>query len=323
MKSLTKIFALLFVILVISSCEKNTQIDLENGEEQLAIDAYITNKPGKQVIRIMLTSSFTSLSNPAVSGAIVKLSIPDSLVAGIEQQIGLQIPDTLKTLTFKEGATPGTYEYVPSGIFKSIPIIPKIPYELKVTYKGETFAAVNYMDSVPQIDSLTFEYRKKEIRGSDSLSAGWRCTDMYSKDLVGRNNCYWFKSYKNGVFYNKPSEINLSYDGTFGPGSDGLNFIPPIAFGLTPDVLYPEKRLQVGDSLEVELHSIDVATYYYLQLATSQMVNTGLFATPPVNAISNLKNVNTTSKVKVNGFFTMAAVSKKKVIIKDKEKFTE
>jgi hypothetical protein len=133
---------------------------------------------------------------------------------------------------------------------------------------------------------------------------------MLAKDLPGQVNGYWFKTFKNGKFYNKPGEINLSYDAAFGPGSDGVTFIPPIVLNLSPE------RFQIGDSVVVECHSVGISTWFFLNQAQSQMQNGGLFATPVVNVPSNIENVNKNSDVKATGWFCAASISRKALRVK-------
>ena len=299
-------------IVFFTSCEKDTQLSLKKGEAQLSVDAYLTNQPGEQLIKLRLTSAYLDNEDqPRVSGAIVTLSVPDSIIDLYKAFLPPNLQFLAEPLIFKEVGKSGDYKYtLPSG-FDTLPIFRTIPYELSINYDGETFKAISFKDNVPNVDSLTYEFRKQRINGTDTVKEGYIVTDMNCVDLKGKNTCYWIKSFRNGIFFNKPTEMNLSYDGAFAPGSDGLNFIVPLAFNITPE------RLNVNDKLRVELHSIGVPTFYYLNLAANQMNNTGLFATPPVNVFTNFENSNKTSKAKAVGFFTLASVSIKEIIIEN------
>jgi len=305
----------LAIIILFSSCEKNTTLNLKKGETQLAVDAYLTNQPGEQIIKLRLTKGYLDNNEqPPANGAIVSISVADSII----EKYGSQFPGLSffsKPMVFVEDGSTGNYKYPLTAGFDTLPIFGRIfnipiPYTISITYQDETFKATTFKDNVPTIDSLTYRYRKQQINGTDTLKAGYVVTDMNCVDLKGEGNCYWLKSFRNRTFFNKPSEINLCYDGAFGSGSDGLNFIAPIAFAITPE------RLDVGDTLRVECHSIGVATFYYMSLAQQQMTNTGLFATPPVNVFTNVENINKSSKAKAVGFFTLATVSKKEIVIK-------
>jgi hypothetical protein len=99
--------------------------------------------------------------------------------------------------------------------------------------------------------------------------------------------------------------MNLAYDAAFGPGSDGVSFIAPIIFRLSPE------RFNKGDEIRIELHSIGIATWYFMTLAQNEMQNDGLFARPPANVPTNIENTDKNSKNKALGWFSAASVRKK------------
>ena len=110
------------------------------------------------------------------------------------------------------------------------------------------------------------------------------------------------KAFKNGVFFNKGSEINLAFDGAYSAGADGFIFIPPIAEAITPF----KENYSLGDVCRVEIHSISKETYFFLLQVQTQTTNSGLFATTPENVRTN---INTPSgATKAIGWFNMASV---------------
>jgi hypothetical protein len=124
---------------------------------------------------------------------------------------------------------------------------------------------------------------------------------------------YWIKSYKNGVFFNKGGDLNICVNGAYGAGADGFPFIPPIAESITPF----GEIFKVNDVCRVEIHSINLETYNFLNQVRTQTTNSGLFATSPENIKTNIAN-NTSSKIKVVGWFEMSAVGFKQAIVLDK-----
>lgn len=283
----------LLMIILFTSCEDVVQVDLSEGESQLCVDGIITNDTGVQVIKLRMTQGYLENAplRPA-SGAVVKIT------------------DLANRLfEFKEGSTPGNYEYrhpandpFPFGI-------PGNLYSLTIEYAGEAFESIAYMDSVPVIDSLGYEFLEQNIFGGDTIKAGYILT-MKARDLPGEGDGYWFRTWKNGVRYSDPRDINLAYDAAFGPGSDGVEFIAPIVFNLSPE------RFQEGDSVWIECMSIGLPAFAFLSLSQGQMLNGGLFAEPPANVPTNIQNKKKDSKVNAVGWFTAAAVSRKGVRIK-------
>ncbi len=318
MKKLNSYLPILLFILTVafSSCEKVIDIDLEEGESQLVVDAFITfyydsvalnSGIENQVIKLRKTAAyFNNAPAPPALGATVKVT------------------DILgRTFNFNDDNNDGDYTYTgPFQLsFTNPPMgFPGNFYQLDIKYDGEEFTSQAYMDSVPRIDSLKFVFQEQAIQGPDTLKAGYTIDQMLTrgtdgiliptKDVKGEGTCYWFKSYKNDTLYNKPSQINLAYDAAFGPGSDNVAFIPPIVFNLTP------RRLKLNDVVRIECWSIGLPAYYFLTLAQIQMTNEGLFATPPTNAPTNITNKNKDSKVKAVGWFGAASVSRITQVVK-------
>ena len=145
---------------------------------------------------------------------------------------------------------------------------------------------------------------------------------MFATDPVGQGDAYWIKAWKNGQYLNKPSEINISYDAGGSPGAvvDGIPFIQPIRDGINPfeqdenDEFLPP--YSPGDSVYVELHSINYDSYVFLSEVSIQTDRPGgfaeLFAQPLANVSTNIKVVGESADVtEAIGFFNVSAVSVK------------
>jgi hypothetical protein len=325
MKKLNSYLPILLFILSIAfySCEKVIDVELEEGESQLVVDAFITFyydsvalKSGveNQVIKLRKTTAyFNNAPAPPALGASVNLTVTDYLLG----------PPRTRTFVFNDDNNDGDYTYTGPFLlsFTNPPMgLPGNVYQLDIKYNGEEFTSQAYMDNVPRIDSLKFLFQEQAIQGPDTLKAGYTIDQMLTrgsdglltptKDVKGEGTCYWFKSFKNDTLYNKPSQINLAYDAAFGPGSDNVAFIPPIVFNLTP------RRLNLNDVVRIECWSIGLPAYYFLTLAQIQMTNEGLFATPPTNVPTNITNKNKDSKVKAVGWFGAASVSRITQVVK-------
>ena len=308
-KHILSLGSLFFLFFIFSSCEKVIDVDLEAGEEQLIVDGFITcffdtvalsSGIENQVIKLRKTAPYFNNSSAAPAlGA--KVTVTD----------GLQ-----RTFEFKDDDNDGNYIYTgPFQLSITNPPLgfPGNVYQLNIVYQGEEFTAQNYMDSVPLIDSIKFQFQEQTIQGPDTLKAGYSIDQILSrgpdgllsptKDIKGEGTCYWFKTFKNNTFYNKADQMNLAYDAAFGPGSENVAFIPPIVFSLSPE------RFNIGDEIKIECWSIGLPSFYFLNLARIQMTNEGLFATPATNVPTNIVNKNKNSKVKAVGWFGAAAVS--------------
>ena len=290
----TKSYFLFILIssIILSSCEDPIEIDLQTGKGELCVDAMLTNDPGKQIIKLRITDNYFKQGLPPAKGAEVKVT---DFVGRVFQ--------------FTDSDNNGDYEWVPgpSDIFPFG--IMGNAYVLNIKFEGQEYEAFSVMDSIQPIDSLFYEFREQEIVAGDTIKEGY-VLNMFAKDKKGKANAYWFKSYRNGKFFSKPGDMNLAYDAAFGPGSDGVQFITPIIFNLSPE------RFSLNDTALVEIYSIGLPTFYYMSLAQQQMTNTGLFATPATNVPTNIQNKNKDSKIKAVGWFCTASITRKGVRIK-------
>jgi hypothetical protein len=282
MKNHIHIFIVIAVATFLSSCEKVIPIKLDEGTSQLTVDAFLDDKPGTQKIRLTKTGAyFDNVPNPAATGATVKITDNEG-----------------RTYSFVDNANSGDYTWTPLAgdtllrLFNS--------YTLSIVYSGEEFQATSVAYPAPPVDSVTYT-PLESATGKSSKTA--YSASFYAYDIAGMANFYWIKSYKNGVFYSKPGQMNLSQDGAFSGETDGLAFIYPIRNSIIPD------SVNVNDSVTVNIYAIDPETYFFLNEVVQQTTNGGLFATPPSNVSTNIKNVTSGSTTKPVGWFNIGAVS--------------
>jgi hypothetical protein len=283
--------------LFLLSCDDVIDPTLKNAEPVLVIDAWLTNKPGKQQIRITKTQPyFESVLPPGVSGAAVQVVDENGLV-----------------YTFTESGQTGLYEWTPVGteVFGQ----EGLDYELAVVVDGETFVATSRMGRVPEIDSITF-FREEATQFTDEQFQA----EFWSVDVEGEGDSYWIRAYKNGQLLNKPSEIITAYDAAFSKGGnfDNANFIVPIRRAINPfdeDPADDSKILSpyvVGDSVYVEINAVTEAAFNFLNEVRIQTDRPGgfgeLFSTPLANVSTNITNTATNGS-KVVGFFNVGTVS--------------
>nr|MCU0449244.1 DUF4249 domain-containing protein [Bernardetiaceae bacterium] len=153
---------------------------------------------------------------------------------------------------------------------------------------NEEFTANTRLARTTTIDSITYELEQDEIGQEDGYYA-----EAWATDLTGQRDFYWMRAYKNNRYLDKPNLINYVVDGirNYNPAfqtSDGFAFIPPVRDRITD----PEAPYQVGDSVRVELRSINQDTFEFLRQTETQMTNSGLFARPPENVRTNIVSPN-------------------------------
>ena len=287
---------ILFSILLLPACTDVIDVDLEEGADQLVVDAWINNKPETQTIRLRMTSPyFDSAPSPAVLGATVEVT-----------------DDNGNVFSFVDTQNEGNYNWEPvaGASFGEI----GQNYTLRITINGQEYSAVSSMNRIVPIDSLTQEFEEAELGDPEGIY-----TEFFARDPLGPDDCYWIKTFKNGQFLNKPGEINIAYDAGFSAGSevDGLIFIPPIreATNRLPDTgddavdNSDVAPWAPGDSMYVELHSITVAAFDFLDQARTQMTlgDAGIFAEPLSNVPTNI--ASPASGEDALGFFCVSAVT--------------
>lgn len=289
-----------FIIIAFFSCEDQIAVDLPESEPVVVIDAWINNKPETQVIKVMKTLPyFDQEFLPGVNDAIVR-------VEDMTQQPII--------FEFKKGEGDGIYEWEP---WWNQPHFGIIGHDYKLTVQiGETvYEAYSSMGRVPPVDSLTFRFEKGNNFIADSYIAGF-----YANDPPGIGDTYWIKTWKNGRFLNKPSEINISWDAGGSPGAvvDGVSFIRSVRDMINPFDKDEEGKYMSpyapGDSIRVEIHSITNEAYTFLYQTLIQTNRPGgfaeLFAQPLANVISNIQLVaGAENSAKAIGFFNVSAVS--------------
>lgn len=287
------IFTLCSIAFIMFGCDDLINVELDPTKDVLVIDAFITDASETQTIRLSKAQDYFS-SNPYETVENATITITEEGTA-------------TNTYTFV-GQGEGLYSWEPNtgegfGVEGNI-------YKLSVELDGVMYTAETAKARVPQIDSITFSYEEEGF-GFD----GGYFAEFFALDPEGEGDFYWIKSWKNGQYSNKPSEINLAYDAAFSEGSDNEIFIYPIRVSITPiDVDEDGNTLPPlldQDSMYVELHSLSEATYDYLQQVQIQSDRPGgfgeLFASPLTNVPTNI--TNETNEGLVQGFFNVAAVS--------------
>ncbi|MBC7425147.1 MAG: DUF4249 domain-containing protein [Bacteroidia bacterium] len=280
------IFLLLGLPLFFSSCEDSVDVDLGPPQIQLVVDAVINNSKDTQFIYLTKTIGF--LNNGRYPGY---------------QADSVMIIDTAGPARIFNYSGNGTYFYVvPAGLnFKT-----GNTYGLYIKDGPDSYYSLSKLNRVPPIDSLIVRYKEEEF----GQKAGYEA-EMYAKDIAGVGDFYWLKLYRNDSF--QSSSINISQDGAFvgSTAGDGDRFIPPIAKLALNSFSRPYKS---GETIKLELLSINPELYFYLNEITTQLNNQGLFATPPANVSGNIFCLNNEKK-KVLGFFSMCGKSEANVTV--------
>lgn len=288
-----KYFLAGMVVLALSSCEDVIDVEVNEGEIQLSVDAFINNKAEVQKIILLETKQFFSDSEQAIYKA-------DSVF----------ITDDLNNkYLFEDPDLDGTYEWEDTVLVHL-----GRTYNLTVKKGSDVFTSESVSKAVPPIDSINWQY----IPGGLGASNGSYAAELVARDLAGQVDYYKIEWAKNGDFVKGISSINLSVDGSFsetGAQDSGL-FIPPIS---TFPATNFDDSLGIGDTFTYNLLSIDEATFNFWTEIVNQKVNGGvgaLFATPTSNVKSNIKSLGNSKKAV--GWFSVSMISSYSQLIFDK-----
>lgn len=260
---------ILFCILLIgASCEKVIDVKLDEGDVLLAVDGWITNQPPPYDIDLTTTAPYFA-NKPAPRATGATLKLEDS-----------------------EGNTE-TLTEISAGKYRINSITGKVgnDYLLTIQYQGETYKAYTELKAVPPIDSLLYEKIPERLGRKAGLYGKY-----YGPELPTLGDFYRLKVFRNDTLFNKPNNLILLFD-DFVNG----NYLFDIEVN-------PFEPYKVGDKMRVELWSITEDSYNFYNEMVQQINNGGLFATPPANIRTNIKNVNPNGK-KAVGYFGGAGIS--------------
>ncbi|WP_194768569.1 DUF4249 family protein [Tamlana sp. I1] len=187
-------FILLVCLLSIVSCEDVIEIDLDNADPRLVIDASLSWEKGttgsNQFIKLTLTAPYFSETIPPATGASVTVTDSNN-----------------NTFIFIENDD--------SGVYMTNNFIPAINevYNLTIEYENETYIATETLVPVVPIDYI-------EQKNDGGFSGEDIEIKAYYTDPVGDENFYLFEF----VSQNR-SSINLEvYDDEFSDGNQIFAF---------------------------------------------------------------------------------------------------
>ncbi len=272
---------LILISFYLISCEDPIDIEIENGESQLVVEAILTNSLKEQ--KVILSKSgnyFDPIFNEVRNAEI-------------------SILDNQGNVIKLENNNSSTYSFNPT----ELPFQDDLTYTLEIIYDNNTFTSLSKLKPVPPIDSITW-FKEKVLFGDlDSIIIA----QFWAYDLPGLGDTYWIRSKINGTYLDN---ISIAYDGSTGSGSssDNIPFIAPVRFSITPNSSDEEDVLKYGDEIEVELYSISTEFANFWKILGDQINNGGLFATPPTNVPTNIKNININGP-KAIGWFEISNIS--------------
>jgi len=251
-----KYYILFFLLgLLTVSCTKDLDIELDEGDRRLVVDAWFTTEEKVHEIRLTETAAyFSNEATPLVSGATVQISGGGDVFPFTEVE-------------------PGIYQSEPTAHASM-----GTSYTLAVTYENEFYEATDYCDTVPSLDSMIIipTYNNEGVLKRYEFL-------IWTKELSGYGHYYVWRTLNNDVYLRDTlSEISIESDEYLG---DGLEFE---AF---PIESVSANQVSSGDTLTLEQHNISKQTYdSFLAILAETEWRGGIFDSPPANIPSNVSN---------------------------------
>jgi hypothetical protein len=321
-----RLFVLSLFIVSFSGCIEEYDLNRDEIVPRLVVEGLITNKPGPYYIR--LTESQTgSFKEPdygniddaiAVKNAQIIISdninqidtlIPvevnlDEFILGIYGYYKLEYDDTgnfVDTLFLED---PSTFNY-DRGFYKTQHLvgIPGRTYFLKVLSEGKEYQAHDFMQSVPDIDSVGFIKKDPEPGKSPIITPL-----LYFSEPQGIKNYYLIQLNEEiSIRSNSAStlwQFSILSDEFLQPYVNGLN----ISQGETPrSIEYP--IFWEGDSFYIALSSLTQDAYEYYKMLLKQFKNDGgAYQPSPSSPPTNMSNG-------ALGYFRASAIIEKRLKI--------
>lgn len=253
MKNLKYLYA--FLVIFIISCEEVIELDLNDGQQRLVIDASINWEKGtdgkNQEIKLTLSSPYYQNETLPASGANVKI-----------------INSNNDIFNFNESNNTGLYT---TSTFN--PVLNET-YTLEIEYKGqiysgsETLIPASEIDRIEQTNETGFTGKAIEIKAF-----------LKDLDTPGVENYYFFEEY----FIRKDEYTYGVGDDQFVDGSNNQVF--SVNF-------YNSDTLRTGDKLRLKNLGCSKRYYQFMFLLLSQTADGagGPFSTTPASVRGNMVN---------------------------------
>ena len=267
------ILTLSFILFI--SCEKVIDLDLKEAKTQIVVEANVNNGEGNNYVILSKSGSFYESND-------------FEMVSGANIQISDNTGNSHTLFEISEGI------YTDSVLSGS----PLIHYNLSIIAENKTIVSQSIMPKLVKIDSLTAELQTGGMGGGPGGGGGDKEGDPYRvychfTDPISEDNYYKLRA--TGSFEGKVHTSSfIMNDDLFNGNSTELGFYDFMLFE--------------GDSLRVELFSIDKANYEYYRLLESN--DMGSMSTSIGNPTSNVEGED------VIGVFGANAVDSDLIIIK-------
>ena len=242
--------ATIFSLLALTACEDVIEIDLDNIESILVIEAVITDQTIQQTVKLTKTGNYFEPGiYPAISSANVILS------------------DNLGKSENLSEVNPGIYQT--THLLGTAGVV----YNLSVEVEDMEYTAVAEMPVKVNIETLSTEFFETTPHFDEGYMVKCNFTDP-----AGISNYYRFKIYENGVLLNSSSDFVLRDDKIF----DGNTVQIPLSIKTF--------QINDTVTIELLSLNKDTYDYYNTLVGGSSGPAGMMSSSTPANPVSNISN---------------------------------
>jgi hypothetical protein len=272
------LFLSAFVIVLLSSCEKTIELDIDQTPQNVVIEGYVTDIADHNFVRLSKTNDFyAGGQTPRITDATVMVEDSDGNIFNFIHYSGLNADSAGM--------------YFPETPFAGV--IGKT-YKLTVVTGGVTYTAEDELLRLVPMDKL--EYRVNEEEREDPEDEGYFYEVLlFVQEPKDTKDYYLFKCFRNDTLkYANENDIYFSDDELIGENIEGV----PLP------LLYAQ-----NDLAGVEVYSLTRAAFIYYRDLQKLLTNDGgLFGTPPANPRTNISGG-------ALGFFQVSAIQEGEILI--------
>lgn len=269
-KLIIKIFYLVSILLLFSSCEKEITIDLPESPSKLVVEGWIEQDKLPIVILTKSAPYFDPVDSATLFGSIVKdaeIFVSDGITT--EQLVATIEP------------------FYPFFMYKGVSLKGEIgkTYTLTINVEGETYSAVTSIPKTVKWDSLWFELKVND----DSIGNVYG----YATDDGSEYNYY--------RAYTKILHVDLDFVPIFGSVWDdkffsGQALTAQLYHGFASNVSMPDEEndrgiyYKLGDTVLTRLCTMNYASFKFWEAAESEIYSGGNPFASTTTIPSNVSN---------------------------------